>query len=107
MSDFSLAGAQAICLYPEQYNAAITALRQGNAFRPLGHAFGGDSKEKCCLRHCRSPGHSSCALFFWVGNVLQLVLAIINHGVLLLPLVHFAGCCRVGPGSPCPDIRET
>lgn len=89
------------------YNTAITALRQGYTFRPLGHAFKGDSKEKCCLGDCRSPGYSSCALYVWVGNLLQLVLAVINHGVLHPPALHFAGCCRLGPGSPCPDIRET
>lgn len=49
--------------------------------------LGGGRKEKCCLKSGRSTGHSSCPLYFWVGNILQLVLAVTSSDVLLLTLL--------------------
>lgn len=63
----------------------------------------GDSKEKCHLRDCRRSGHCSYALYFCEGNILQLVLALINYGVLPCSILHFAGCCR-GRGERDTDM---
>lgn len=46
--------------------------------------LGGD--EKSCLKGGKSIGHSSCALYFWMGSILQLVLAVTSSDVLLLTL---------------------